>query len=266
MSLSMKATSKGQGTYLYCVADSGEVVNLGGIGLEHCEVYTIVHRDICAVVHSCNAEPYLSSNDETLKTWIIAHQTVIDTAWKRWGNVLPSGFDTIIKGEAERGSDENVRLWLEVEYNRLKSCLEKLRGKAEYGVQIFWDSKAIAREIAETSEEILKIEAEIRAKPKGLAYMHRQKLELLLRKELEARAELCFKEYYDRITKHVDDARVEKTKKAEHGTQMLMNLSCLASEDDCTELGKELERINALEAFSVRFTGPWPPYSFVGRA
>jgi len=28
-------------------------------------------------------------------------------------------------------------------------------------------------------------------------------------------------------------------------------------------LGDELEKINNLKGFSVRFTGPWPPYSFV---
>ena len=59
---------------------------------------------------------------------------------------------------------------------------------------------------------------------------------------------------------------MEKTKKAEHGLQMIMNLSCLVYKDSHTELGEELGKINQLEGFSVRFTGPWPPYSFVGGA
>jgi len=42
-----------------------------------------------------------------------------------------------------------------------------------------------------------------------------------------------------------------------------MNLSCLITINGSRSLGDELEKINVLEGFSVRFTGPWPPYSFV---
>ena len=42
-----------------------------------------------------------------------------------------------------------------------------------------------------------------------------------------------------------------------------MNLSCLLTKDGSRELGDELEKIDAMEGFSVRYTGPWPPYSFV---
>jgi hypothetical protein len=42
-----------------------------------------------------------------------------------------------------------------------------------------------------------------------------------------------------------------------------MNLSCLVDGDKSKDLGEELEAIDKMEGFSVRFTGPWPPYSFV---
>ena len=73
-----------------------------------------------------------------------------------------------------------------------------------------------------------------------------------------------FKEFYARIKKQVDDIKVEKTKSTdEKDMQMFMNLSCLIAEDRYKALGAELEQINKAEAFSVRFTGPWPAYSFV---
>ncbi len=40
-----------QGCYLYCVADGGEEANLGRVGLEGREVYTIPYANISAVVH-----------------------------------------------------------------------------------------------------------------------------------------------------------------------------------------------------------------------
>ena len=44
---------------------------------------------------------------------------------------------------------------------------------------------------------------------------------------------------------------------------MLMNLSCLLAREGSKKLGGELEKIDSREGYSVRFTGPWPAYSFV---
>jgi len=92
----------------------------------------------------------------------------------------------------------------------------------------------------------------------------RQKLENLVKREMETKADEYFKDFYGRIRRHVDDIRVEKTKKAEPGLQMITNLSCLVYRDRYSELGEELDKINRMAGFSIRFTGPWPPYSFVG--
>jgi hypothetical protein len=46
---------------------------------------------------------------------------------------------------------------------------------------------------------------------------------------------------------------------------MLLNLSCLVARDKVDSLGKELEAINNMNGFSVHFSGPWPPYSFVAK-
>ena len=266
MSASAEETPKVQGSYLYCIADGSEVVSLGKMGLDHSEVYTIPYRDICAIVHDCQPEPYQSGDTETVNAWVMAHQTVIDVAWARWGTVLPVAFDTIIKDEPEAGSEASIRQWIEKEYENLKRYLDNVRGKAAYGVQIFWDLRIIAQDIARSDLTIRKLEEEIKSKPKGLAYMYRQTLEARLRKELEIRAGNDFKQCYTRIRKQVDDICVHKTKKTAPPTQMLMNLSCLISMDGYARLEEELGKINEVEGFSVRLTGPWPPYSFVGGA
>jgi len=254
------------GRYLYCIADAGQRMSLGEIGIEGNEVYTIPYKDICAVVHNCPAQPYQSEDQEVVQAWVMAHQKVVDAAWEKWGTVLPLSFDTIIKGESGGDSERNVQDWLKQEYEGLKSKIEKVRGKAEYGVQVFWDAKLVAQNLTKTSSEIRELDEEIRTKPRGLAYMYRQKLENLIKREMETKADECFKDFYSRIRKHANDIRVEKTKKAEQGLQMIVNLSCLVYRDRYRELGEELDRINRMEGFSVRFTGPWPPYSFVGSA
>jgi len=252
--------------YVYCVADTGEEASLGKIGIAEHEVYTIAYKDVCAVVHDCPAQPYQSDDQEVVKVWVMTHQKVIDAAWERWGTVLPLSFDTIIREEAEKSAEQNVEDWLKQEYERLESKIEEVRGKAEYGVQVFWNHKLVAKDLTQTSPEIRNLEEEIKTKPKGLAYMYRQKLGNLLKREIETKADECFKDFYSRIRKHTDDVHVEKTKKAEPSLSMIMNLSCLVDRDRYSELGEELDKINRMAGFSVRFTGPWPPYSFVGGA
>lgn len=250
------------GIYLYCVAEGNEAVSFGCMGIEGNDVYTILYKGLCVVVHDCSPEPYKSENEEIVKKWVITHQNVVDKAWETFCTVLPLGFDTIIKGEGDISADDNLKKWLEDDYDNLKQRMEKVKDKAEYGVQVFWNPTLISQEILEEHRDIKKLKDEMESKPKGTAYMYKQKLENAIRKEMEKKADECFKEFYGKIKGYVDDTRVEKTKKVEEG-QMLINLSCLVYKDKSSELGEELGEINKMKGFSVRFTGPWPPYSFV---
>ena len=252
------------GLYLYCIADESEAVNFGGIGIEGSEVYTIPFRDLSAVVHDCTAEPYQSDDPEKVKEWVLTHQQVLDGAVEKFGTVIPMGFDTIICGKEDADPKENMRKWIETDYDTLSSKMAKIRNRAEYGVQIFWETKTMARKISDESLEIKKLQEEISTKPKGIAYMYRQKLEELLKNEMANKADRYFQELYEEIKDYADDLRVEKTKKTEdEGRQMLLNLSCLLPKDQSEKLGESLEEIDNREGFSVRYTGPWPPYSFV---
>ena len=248
--------------YLYCIVEGNEKITLGNIGIEGSRVYTIPYQDLCAVVHNCPPEPYKSEDKEKVKLWLTTHEKVVEVAWEKFGTVLPLGFDTIIRGEEGGEPDENMKNWLQEDYENLKEKMDKVRDKAEYGVQIFWDPKIIGEGLIKTNEEIRKIDQDIKSRPRGIAYMHKQKLEGLLKKEMEKKANQCFKDFYKRIRQHVDDIKVEKTKKVDKKKQMLMNLSCLIYKNKSKELGEELEKIDKMEEFSIRFTGPWPPYSF----
>jgi len=254
--------TQSDGRYLYCVAEGNDAISLGKIGIEGNEVYTVPYKDLCAVVHNCPAEPYKSEDEETVKKWVMTHQKAIDVTWERVGTVLPLGFDTIVKGGDGIDPDENIKKWIEDDYDNLRQRIEKVRDKAEYGVQVCWDPGIISQEILEENQEIKRLKDEMESKPKGTAYMYRQKLESAIKKEMEKRADECFKDFYGKIRKYVDDIKVEKTKKVEEG-QMLINLSCLLCKDKTSKLGEKLGKINEMEGFSVRFTGPWPPYSFV---
>jgi len=251
------------GRYAYGVASRGEKLSLGKIGIEGKEVYTIPYNDICAIVHNCPAEPYKSDDNEIVKKWVRIHQEVLDVATSKFGTMLPLGFDSIIQSEDKTHSPEQVvKDWLKEDFDNLKALLKKIEGKDEYGVQVSYDPEIMTKSIAEKNEEVRKLKEEIASKSRGKAYMYRQKLNALVKKELEKSVGIWFKDFYARITKYAVETEVGKVKKLDREV-MLMNLSCLVPKDKVKELGDELENIDNLDGFSVRFTGPWPPYSFV---
>lgn len=255
-----------KGRYVYGVSAGDREVSLGAIGIDGSEVYTIPYGDISAVVHSCSTEPYRSTDDETVKGWVRAHQGVLDAAGQRLGVVIPLGFDTILKSAAEDASpDGAVKDWLKQDYARLHEVMRKIEGKDEYAVQISYEPGLIVRRISEQSEDARIIREEMPTKSPGMAYMYRQKLERAVRAETERLADEWFKDFYARIKKHADDIVIEKTRKLDRVRVMLLNLACLVDREKVDGLGKELEEINNMEGFSVHFSGPWPPYSFVDR-
>jgi len=262
----IELTSGGEGRYVYGIAASKEAVRLGEIGIEDNEVYTIPYQDLCAIVHNCPSEPYQSNDDEIVKSWVKTHQSVLDEAKERFGTIIPLGFDTILQPKDDvTSADQVVRDWLKEDYARLCTVMEKIKGRDEYGVQLFYEPAVVSKQISEQSEDVRKIKEEMATKSPGMAYMYRQKLEKAVKAEMEKLADEWFKEFYSRIKQHTEDIVVEKTKKVDKDRMMLLNLSCLVAKEKIDSLGEELEKINNMEGFSIRFTGPWPPYSFVAK-
>jgi len=201
-----------------------------------------------------------------VKSWVRAHQSVLDEAKERFGTVIPSGLDTILQPKDDAiPPDQVVRDWIKEDYDRLRTIVEKIQGKDEYGVQVSYEPGVIGKQISQQSEEIKKMKEEIATKSPGMAYMYRQKLEKAVKTEMERLADEWFKEFYGRIKQHTEDIVVEKTKKVDKDKMMLLNVSCLVAREKIESLGEELEKIHNMEGFLVRFTGPWPPYSFVAK-
>ena len=260
------AMAQDKGRYVYGIAASRETVRLGEIGIEGNEVYTIPYQDLCAIVHNCPTQPYESKDEEIVKSWARVHQSVLDEAKERFSTTIPLGFDTILQSKDDATPpDQVVRDWLKEDYDRLRTLMEKIEGKDEYGVQVSYEPGVMGKQISEQSEEVKKIKEEMATKSPGMAYMYRQKLEKAAKAEMEKLADEWFKDFYSNIKKHTEDIVVEKTKKLEKDKVMLLNLSCLVSKEKVESLGEELEKIDNMEGFSVRFTGPWPPYSFVAK-
>jgi hypothetical protein len=248
--------------YVYCVSPTDNGVSPDGPGLEDSPVYAVPLRELCALVHDCPPQPYQSRDSQTAEAWVLAHHQVVHAAWKRWGAVVPLAFNTILMPGSESTAGENLKVWLAKERESLKAKLDTFQGKAEYGVQVFWDPAILGKQTAQGSPEIRRLEEKVISMSPGLAYLHRQRMERLLKRELEAWAAAEFTDLYRRVSRCVESIRVDKTKVAGTGQQMLLNLSCLVSMHRYLDLEAELAAHCQREGISFRLAGPLPPYSF----
>ena len=252
--------------YVYCIVPGVQEVDLGPVGLEGAEVRSLPGIGTSALVHECPAQPYQSKDRAVVEEWVGAHHRVVEVAWKRFGSVLPMSFDMIVVGHDSASACENLIQWMLEKEDAFARQLERLAGKAEYGVRISWDPKVIAADVLQSTPELQEMERALQAKSAGLAYIERTKLERTLKERLEARAEEYFRSFYERISGCVEDIRVGRLRKTEDGTQMLLNASCLVEKGDHERLGDLLDGIAEMSGISVHFTGPWPPYSFAAAA
>lgn len=252
------------GRYLYCIVDSSARKDFGEIGVEGNSVYSIPYQDISAVVHDCQANPYDSDEEEEVKRWVRSHQNVLEAVMEdpEYGGLLPAGFDTIIKQKVDQDPNSTVKGWLNTEYGSIKKQLEEVKGKAEYGVHVTYDPDWLAETIPRDSEEIQSIREKMESKPEGAAYLYREKLEKLLSGRMEEEKQELKTGFIDKIRPDVDRLVEEEEKDFPGEYETMMSVACLVDEGEYNELGNTLEEIDDREGLSVRFTGPWAPYSF----
>ena len=260
----VQSFSGGSARFVYGIvpADADEAVDLGDVGLDGSRVYVIVRRRIGALVHDCPAEPYDSGDDAAIAQWVLAHHRVMQLAMARWRSVLPMTFNTIVAPSVEKTADENLLAWLEAEHDRLRERLDHLEGKVEYGLQVSYAPAVILRQVAEDVPEVRRLEEEAKATTSGLAYLYRQELDHLLRRETEQRVRELFTAVYERARSCADRVNVEKVKNDTSDLRMAVNLSCLVALERYPELKALADEVAGDEGHTVRLVGPLPPYSF----
>lgn len=252
------------GIYVYCVAPKRNDSPPELKGLDGASVFLIESGDLYVFVHEC--KEIITPKDEThLSELALSHAAVIDAVWDWAGTVLPMNFSMIVHGTDGRSAEENLRHWLEAHQGEMSATLEKFSGKVELGIQVFWEPEAAAEKMMETDPEVRGLQERLKGMPQGAAYLYRQKLARLVQKCVDRYKEGLYRNYLERFQPYVGDMRENPPKTTSSGV-MLMNLSVLACRDDVPKLGQELAAINQEEGMKVRFTGPWPPYSFTSPA
>jgi len=253
------------GLYVYGIAENSDVVeSLQLTGINDQPVFSVPCQGFSAVVHKCPLNAYQSDDESVMKRWVLAHQKVVEEVSERCGTVIPFGFDTIIMPDGKKSAEEVLKLWISRESESLHNKMGKIRGKKEYGVQVFCTTAAIVDRVTSGNETIRALQEDVKNASQGRAYMIRQKIEQVLKKGIESEISAITQSSHKKIQAVCSNIKIEKIKKSEiKDSRMLLNYSCLVSPDQYIQLGEVLESLEQDDGLSVRFTGPWPAYSFV---
>lgn len=253
------------GRYVYCVVQLGDADpdSFDAAGVEDEPVSVVVGDGVGAVVHECDALYDTDSPDE-IRRWLLEHQRVVDEAGEAFGTPLPFRFDTVLKG-----GEEGVRDWLAAEAETLASALDSLAGRWEYRVEVLHDEDAAAAELADDDPELAEMREEVEDAGEGARFLLQKQYEQALNRKLRERQSLEAESLADRLRPHVGLLRdagrrptVGLDVDREEDGEPVARFAALASDQEADALGEELESVAADPGTTVRFTGPWPPYSF----
>ena len=252
------------GLYLYALVEHGGKIPTGMTGVDGQQVFAIPYRDMSAIVHTCPLNPYASDDQNIVTGWVMSHEQVLERLIGAGINTIPFTFDTIIKPEKERDARAVLTGWLSKEHENFLQKFAKIWGRKEYGVQVFLDRQKIRETIAATNDTIKKLEEEAKTSGPGKMYLIQQKLEKEIKIATDAEIDGIISEITRKIQGYCDEINMGKLKKGQVPAQdMILNCSCLVSDENYPNLGAVLEEIERKGDLSVRFTGPWAVYSFV---
>jgi hypothetical protein len=236
--------------YIYGIIREPRLQRFSFPGVGGALVYTINRGGIGAVVSATD----LNEIDPTRKN-VKAHTMVQEGVMEQYC-LLPMGF-----GMVAADSDEVYRL-LEDNYDGLDSELNRLAGKIEVELKVFWEQEAVVREIQNDNRELTRLKAEVdRARTpgqvRGLLIEAGQKVDAIVQDWKTRYAELVYSILQDLSC----EAKVHNPV----GIKNLLNASFLIDRPQETEFREQVYGLDAKfqGKMNFKYVGPLPPYNFV---
>lgn len=245
--------------YIYCISDARGEKEFGavGIGDRREKVYSVVYKDIAAVVSDTPVVDFSVSRENTL-----VHMKVIEKVMSG-KTVLPVRFSTVASGSASRSPEERVKQEvLKTRYIELKNLLIQMNNKVEMGLKAVWvDMEAIFREAVKENKEIERLKERLASGIFADTYNRRIELGRMVKDALEAKRA----SEEEKILKEFNGAYSEIRRNKTFGDSMVTNSSFLVDKSCIREFDERMEGLNSTcnGRILFRYVGPIPPCNFV---
>ena len=239
-----------QGEYIYGIVEEPQPRRFSFPGVGDADVYTINHQRIAAVV----SDTEFSEIDPTRKN-VQAHTVVQDELLKEY-NLLPMGFGMVA------ASEDEVRGLLEKNYDGLLSELNRLAGKIEVELKVFWDQEAIIKEIQGENQELSRLKAKINAASSPVEV---QNLLVEAGKLVETIVQDWKTRYAELVYAILKELSYEAKVNNPVGIKNLLNASFLIEKSRESEFKEQVYKLDSKfqGKMNFKYVGPLPPYNFV---
>jgi hypothetical protein len=252
----------GQALYVYgLLAERDLPAEPSGEGIDGAPLLFLRAEEcgLAALVHEAAPEPYQGPDDD-VRRWIRAHDEAVEQARRAAGAVLPMTFNVLVSPGEDGDAVTRLRGWLAEHRRELHERLDRVRGRAEYRVEITLDTASV-----ETGPEAAEIEERMRRSSPGLQRLLNKQLDSRRRAAADAVADRLHAEARRRLGAIADDIADRRVAVRVPGHLEVLSIALLVRESDEGELGLILAELQESHpAARVRFLGPWPPYSFTG--
>jgi hypothetical protein len=259
----------GPARYCYCAvalddADGAERT-LDLTGLDDEPVRLLADGDVGVLVHDCSGL-YDSADPTEVQGWLLSHQAVVDAADERFGTPVPFRFDTVVHGD-----DDAVRSWLADRRGWLASVLDDVAGRSEYHVEVLVDAETLDADIVATDDRLAELAERREAAADGTAFLLEKQYEDRLREHRRERRRQRTESLTADVEAHAAEVRpleepsttLVDSGEGDDDEETQARLTLLADEAGASAVGEVLDDVVEEPGVAVRFTGPWPPYSFV---
>jgi hypothetical protein len=256
--------------YVYGVVGASVETATAPRGIDGGAVTLIPSGDVAALSTSVNADDYAPDKVEALTAdvdWVseraTAHDRVLTWA-SDVGAVVPFPMWTLFSDA------KGVSSMLSKRMNELQRTFERIRDGREFIVRVYVQAAVLKGHLAEHSDELALLQAQAAKATPGQKYLLERKIENLRR---DAGRDLTGK-VADEIHGALSGAAMETVREQpvnsgaprEQG-RAILNASFLVAPARVVDFQRELTgMVNKYEpsGFKFDFTGPWPPYHFVG--
>ena len=258
--------------YVYCIAESAAAAQLPVEALPAAieEDSKLEWISVNALSALASQVPRASYSEENLAehltdaTWTairaMRHETVVEYIAKR-ATVIPLRFGTIyLEGSG-------VEQMLTERSRELESIIEQLRGREEWGVNVYCERSVLLASITSVSPVLRDLVQRAEQAPPGQSYLMQKKIETLRVDEARAAVNRIVDDIEERLKTHSDDARrlrILKVETTEHG-ELKAKFAFLVKRAEFEEFREAAERLaqeHQQAGVRLELTGPWPVYNF----
>jgi DNA gyrase inhibitor GyrI len=256
--------------YVYGVVPASIKAASAPKGIEQGSVTLIPSGEYAALATSVSADDYSPARVEALTAdvdWVseraMAHDRVLTWASDN-GAVIPFPMWTLFRDA------KAVKAMLAKRKQELRTTFARLADGKEFIVRVYVQAGALKENLDSHVDELAKLEKESAKASPGQKYLLQRKMEGVRRGAGRDVAAKAAAEVFDSLKacsmETVREQPVNSGAPREQG-RAILNASFLVGPSRLVEFQRALtEMVNKYEAsgFKFDFTGPWPPYHFVG--